>query len=97
MLAAEFDYSIQNWVIISSQPRHPFIAEVVRQIRDDWEHDRVGDRPPNDTDIVHFYTGPWLLTRTTMKFLGVSVNDVPEETRVKYLIEQQKNTSSIVY
>ncbi len=71
VIGLENDEHLCQWGFISA-PRHPLFATVLRVIRDVWEHDKVGKRPPDYEHFVHNFTGPTIFTLGVMNFLGVS-------------------------
>ena len=99
VIGIENDLNFCNWAIISA-PKHPLLANVVRTIRDAWEHDKLTETnlPEKHEEFVHMYTGPTVFTKGIVNFFGMNYTDpIFDRNHAKTLLTMYLNQSSPVY
>ena len=63
-----------QWGLIAA-PRHPLFAEILRVIRDKWDHERnYTESPEWNEDFVFAYSGPGIFTNAINNFLELDPN-----------------------
>ena len=91
LIGLENGFHLCQWGFIAA-PRQPLFAEILRVIRDKWEHERNNTEFPEYYEhFVHGYSGPGIFTNAINNFL-----ELDPDTHSDKILEFYRNESSPV-